>query len=284
MEVYFCPSWLLSSPYGEIESITPLLTYRWIWHINSLALTERVSWNHTCAASKCTRCAGRGYVIGLMQKPCVCACRYQPISIVTRFDSYFPWPVNVVHHHVLLTNPMFDPEVLPVQSSMVQTGDSNCPYILPLQVAHIIPSSVRLFGRSDLTMGEYGTLVWIDSEADLWPNILQTPADEAYDPDTLTENTGLVAAPDVIDSSFAGDDVGERVAGWRLPISSAPLVREHGELKSSLMSAIEGGAKTQLMMFASQRNEGWNTIAVNERSRRVVVGNNSGGMEVWYYN
>ncbi|THH22128.1 hypothetical protein EUX98_g8245 [Antrodiella citrinella] len=84
------------------------------------------------------------------------ASRYPPpITLLVRFDSYYPWPVNLLHHFVIHPNPHFDPTV-----------PTSTPYAPQPQPIAVIASPMRMFTPSDLILGPYGTAVWIDAQTD----------------------------------------------------------------------------------------------------------------------
>ncbi|EJC99966.1 uncharacterized protein FOMMEDRAFT_170057 [Fomitiporia mediterranea MF3/22] len=276
LEFYFVPP---SSITKNPQTIRPTTFYKWAWQINTLAVAERISWIHDRMASVCRICNGSGSVLTSSipegnDIQVVCACRYHPLSIVARFDSYYPWPVNLLHHFVLHVNP--DQSALQYNSSILEA-----PYTLPPTLSHTVPSTVRLFGHSVLIMGQFGTLLWTDSEAN---NFSEGPSDEAY----FAEGTG------------------ERVAGRRLrlplpppssPTESLPVLRDRQDTDGNRFEFPPAHAPVQLdatglgtgqqtiqqttSVFATRLTEGWYSLALCESKGRIAIGDGEGGIEVW---
>lgn len=93
-----------------------------------------------------------------------------PICILMRFESWFPWPVNILHQFILPANQFFDPAVYAAQPD---TTAEELPYLQSLRltslepyIAHSISSSIRLFTPHDMIVGPYGTALWLDAQTD----------------------------------------------------------------------------------------------------------------------
>ncbi|THG95573.1 hypothetical protein EW145_g7934 [Phellinidium pouzarii] len=289
LEVYFLPSSTLSSSAsGGQRILYPTTTHKWRWQVNSLAVTERVSWAHERASAKCTTCNGRGYVItggdasaitsAEKGERFVCVCRYRPISIVVRFDSLYPWPFNLMHHYVLHVRTYAD--IFPGDFSNLQR---QSPYAAPPVLAHTISSTIRLFGRSVITIGRFGTVVWTDSE-------------------TASEDVNDDPGPPFL-------YYGERTAGCRLPISvpprastavpaSVPHVVSVSRLEPAAAENMttttaaglqpdDVGAEPALeptpatTLFGMREQDGWHAVAVCERVGRIVLGDADGMLNIW---
>lgn len=322
VEFYFLPSWFISARASVTRpnSLQPVYLHKWAWNLNSLSVSHRVSWIHDRRASNCATCAYRGTVRldgNSNQCTLVCKCRYRPLSIAIRFDSYFPWPVNLMHHYVLPTQMFYDPVSLAKQ--LLAEGDaadaleSNptfevkedlsqahiSPYVLPPLLEHTIPSAVRLFARSDLFMCRYGSLIWLDSEADYSPqssislrlvnseghHLTSQPTPHANEEDTEEPESGS-------SGGVYADGTGERIAGRHLDIagSMSALTNDTSHMETAVSRALEntigqsyGGSRTVTTLFGARQWEGWYSIAANERAGRIVVGDKEGGIEVWDY-
>ncbi|KAK0501713.1 hypothetical protein EDD18DRAFT_1347785 [Armillaria luteobubalina] len=74
----------------------------------------------------------------------------QPISILVRFASSFPWPTNMLNHFIIYPNP---------------PGSHSLYNFTPIQV-QTISAPLRLFGLSDMAIGDYNTLIWLDTETE----------------------------------------------------------------------------------------------------------------------
>lgn len=257
--------------------IRPSVVHKWLWQINSLAVTERVSWSHERRSAYCSTCQEQGFIPysftgGNENGRIACSCRYRPFSIAARFDSYYPWPVNLLHHFVVHVNPS--------QTASSFLG-AECPYVLPPVLVDIVPSTVRLFGRSALVLGRYGTLMWIDSEANMNGREEGEGQEEAY----FAEGTG------------------ERIAGRRMRLPSwsdlesverlGTRQQQQQQQESSASRAeppttttqpdgtMGGGHAAQTSVFATRLTEGWYSLALCESKGRIAIGDADGVVEVW---
>ncbi|KAJ6561068.1 hypothetical protein DFH09DRAFT_1316190 [Mycena vulgaris] len=114
--------------------IEPTAAHTWQWRLDSVSLAYQPSWD----------AAHRGI------EP--------PINILVRYASLFPWPVNALHHYVL-----------PCDESYVgrdPIGPDNMPYLPEPVLIRTFASPIRLFARWDMTLGSYGTALWIDSHTE----------------------------------------------------------------------------------------------------------------------
>lgn len=307
LEMYFLPPSALrpsSTTEGrDAHTLRPAVTHKWMWQINSLAVTERVSWVHERAATRCATCNGQGHVVdedkakdGEQLHRIVCACKYRPLSLAVRFDSYFPWPVNLLHHYVLQV-PLPDgagrgPALAPMLT--------QAPYALPPVLTHTIPSTVRLFGHSELALGRFGTLLWTDSETRYGGPNAHAGADGNGDGQMY----------------FNEEGTGERAAGRRIPLPLPPPAHPRSWFRSwstalpSYHSAPDVGADANAnatggpaqpdppqptesagagsgsgvgttTLYATRAREGWHALALCERAGRVVVGDAEGVLELW---
>ncbi|KAK0466779.1 uncharacterized protein EV420DRAFT_648054 [Desarmillaria tabescens] len=74
----------------------------------------------------------------------------QPISVLIRFASSFPWPTNMLNHFVIYPNP---------------PGSHSLYDFIPIQV-QTISAPLRLFALSDMAIGEHNTAVWLDTDTE----------------------------------------------------------------------------------------------------------------------
>lgn len=324
-ELYFLPPWFISARAAAAasrpNSLQPVCLHKWAWNLNSLSVSHRVSWIHDRKASNCATCANRGTVPldgnANRNYVLVCKCRYRPLSIAIRFDSYFPWPVNLMHHYVLPTHMFYDPVSLAKQllaeRDAADALESNpsfevkdvlspahiSPYVLPPLLEHTIPSAVRLFARSDLFMCRYGSLIWLDSEADYSPqssiSLRLVDSEGHHLTSQPTPHVNEDGTDDLESGSSGGvyaDGTGERIAGRHLDIagSRSALANDTTHVETVVSRALEntigqsyGGSRTVTTLFGARQWEGWYSIAANERAGRIVVGDKEGGIEVWDY-
>ncbi|KAF8661383.1 hypothetical protein AX16_001476 [Volvariella volvacea WC 439] len=115
----------------------PIASYMWPWRIDTVAMTPSVILPPSKADSQQ---------------------RYPPIQILIRFGSFFPWPINILHHYTLDPNEAFDPNL--------PASKLNSPYQPIPTLRQMIGAPVRLFAVSHMIVGKYGTAVWLDSHSE----------------------------------------------------------------------------------------------------------------------
>ncbi|KAH9951107.1 hypothetical protein B0H21DRAFT_352892 [Amylocystis lapponica] len=118
--------------------LDPIAKHKWQWRIDTLVLSPRTR-THTRTPAP-----------------------LPPIDVLIRFDTWFPWPVNILHHFVLPPNPHPHPHPpRPAPPYLHSSAPADGPHM-----AHAIPAPVRLFTPSDVVLGRYGTALWIDAQTD----------------------------------------------------------------------------------------------------------------------
>lgn len=279
----FCQRWihlyLLPSGPSEYRSRTvaattstmdldPAAGYKWQWRIDSLVVSRQ---NHgPSTSSNASR-----------------RIRLDPINLFVRFDTWYPWPVNILHHFVLPPNPTYSPSAFSHFSHHPLPSPGDLPYLFSSSanvfgpyMANSVASPMRLFTPSDMVLGKYGTALWIDAQTD------------ANSP------------------SQAGDH-GQRIAGKILSIPnpryvkydpSNPLGGEGGDQVSPGFVDFQPGAHlgdsndgandefgrqekdNPIMVFEVRENyDGWNRLALDEEEGRVAVGSVDGSITVFDY-
>ncbi|KAK2462750.1 hypothetical protein APHAL10511_005268 [Amanita phalloides] len=184
----------------------PVAAHRWQWAIDSICMEPRMP--------KKKEMPGRPPLI----------------NILLRFGSFLPWPINLLHYYTLEPNLSFDAREAPT---------SNLPYLFPPQLKRTIAAPILMFSSSHMTLGSYGTALWIDNHA------------EEY---------------------FATATRGQRIAGLSCPTllkESACNAEEalQDEWKSCTMAAA---------VYAIQKGEGWTKLAMDEEEGRIAVGSEDG--------
>ena len=190
-----------------------------------------------------------------------------PICVLLRFDSWFPWPVNILHHFILPPNPHFDPHTY----TRVRPGTLEPPRELPyLRSSHPVPlkpylvdsmpSPIRLFTPTDMVIGPYGTALWLDAQTD---------------PIALSQ---------------AGDR-GQRIAGKVLRWPPPPAEETNGprhavDLQVQLSEGDTNaghGWKSGMVFHLREENEEWGRLAVCEDEGRIAVSCVDGRILVYDY-
>lgn len=189
-----------------------------------------------------------------------------PICILLRFDSWYPWPVNIIHHFILPCNPFFDPTTY----TRIRPGEQaphELPYLhsfhdVPLKpyVADSIPSPIRLFTPSDMLIGPYGTALWLDAQTDS------------------------------IAPSQAGDR-GQRIAGKVLrsvprPTREVVSPRHAVDLQAQLSegeTTVEQGASEGMIFHLLEDSEQWGRLAVSDDEGQIAISCVDGRVLVYDY-
>ncbi|KAG6829152.1 hypothetical protein H0H92_005557 [Tricholoma furcatifolium] len=114
------------------KEIYPMAQHIFQWNIDSLAVSPQKQWP-------------------LLESDGP----YPLVNILIRFGSLLPWPVNLIHHFVLLPDSAHD-------TNRPITSD-NVPYSAVPVVRRTIGAPVRLFSNYHMAMGSHGTAVWIDT-------------------------------------------------------------------------------------------------------------------------
>jgi len=111
----------------------PIAQHSWPWRVDNVCVAEQFRWPQTQGRQRAT------------------------INVLIRFRSWFPWPVNLLHHYVLRPNKSYLP------SKRVNTN--NIPYSKPVFMQSIA-SPVRLHAPSPMVLGLHGTALWVDSHTE----------------------------------------------------------------------------------------------------------------------
>ncbi|KAK7437386.1 hypothetical protein VKT23_018631 [Stygiomarasmius scandens] len=160
-----------------------------------------------------------------------------PIHILIRYSSFFPWPVNLIHHYTLCPNRAYDLNGLGIGPEIVNAN--NLPYHIQPLLLHTISSPVRLFSISDMAIGRYGTALWID---------------------THTED------------HFSQADRGQRLAAYKLQtLHSTDDAQESQDQNTDVVASMvfEFNDRDDWNRIAVDDKEGW--IAVGTTDGRIVV-------------
>ncbi|KAI0074484.1 hypothetical protein K474DRAFT_1665318 [Panus rudis PR-1116 ss-1] len=247
------------------QELHPIAKHKWQWPIDSLAVEVA---NHTAIHTYPELASVEPRLMHSSRDiP-------PPVNIFVRFDSWYPWPVNILHHFILESNANYT-------AALPSTVD-NVPYLFSSlsgevrgpQLKDSVTSPMRLFTPSHIAMGRFGTAVWIDAET-------STPGQ-------------------------AGD-LGQRVAGrllstrlrsrhgntsWATTGSNRTL---NGQERGGLVAVLnleaniefagnEYGIEDPMMVFAVKEEEStWNRVAVDDAEGRIAIGSTEGRVIVLDY-
>ncbi|KAI0641981.1 hypothetical protein C8Q79DRAFT_1003403 [Trametes meyenii] len=248
----------------EASNIDAIATYKWRWRIDSLIARPRRA----------------PPTLNLHRKRTHNTTSAPPlIDILIRFDTWFPWPVNILHHFALAPNPAYTP------AAFTPSDLSTYPYLLsdtdgPFMV-HSIPSPLRIFTPSDMALGTYGTAVWLDAAADA-----TTPA-QAGDRGQRVAGRVLTRTPVPLPAARTRPGEGPQddhvSPGLGDPAAlNAGATAETVELATGAIPA--GRGSTVVSVFDVQETEErWNRVAVDEESGRVAVGHVDGTVSIYTY-
>ena len=150
------------------------------------------------------------------------------VNILIRFSSGFPWPVNVIHHYTLRLPPA--------------TSAAALDPILSLQ--QVISAPVRLFSTADMTIGTFGTAVWMD---------------------THTEDYF---------GSADGQATGQRLVGLSLRRVNPPAPPHQ---------AVPTSVATTTFRVNDEKNYSWVKVAVDEREGKLGVADSIGNISIYEY-
>jgi hypothetical protein len=165
----FCQQWthlyalppidFTSSSGASIVALDPIAKHRWAYRIDTLKLLPQ-----------------RVHPLAAQSRRHPFTPRPLPICILLRFDSWFPWPVNILHQFILPPNPAFDSAAY-TRCVPGSTPPAELPYLYsagssPLKpyIVDSIPSPIRIFTPADMTVGPYGTALWLDAQTDGAPS------------------------------------------------------------------------------------------------------------------
>ncbi|KAI0741255.1 hypothetical protein C8Q80DRAFT_1193359 [Daedaleopsis nitida] len=244
------------TPPSHPPRLDPIAKYKWRWRIDTITVNPR-----RAISSKLPAPNGGG------RKP-------PTIDILIRFDTWYPWPVNILHHFVLPPNPAFLRELFSATDSSTfpyLAASADAPYM-----AHSIPSPLRLFTPSDLVLGPYGTALWLDASTD------PTTPSQAGDHGQriackVIARGGVGGSPrSTRDRARTEDDVvspGEEID---------PALFNAMSLDGSNSAATTADASVAVMHVQGER-EPWSRVAVNEEEGQVAVGHVDGRVTVYTY-
>ncbi|PCH44533.1 hypothetical protein WOLCODRAFT_105275 [Wolfiporia cocos MD-104 SS10] len=236
------------------KSRFPVASHKWPWRIDSLVACPRYSPR-----------SDRG--------------SYPLIDILMRFDSYYPWPVNILHHFVLPSNPDASwSHQYPGTPTHSSPAPASSPLTIPLgvatsampQMARSIDSPVRLFTPSNLMLGTRGTALWLDTQGN---EGRQRIAGCILRPPTLSSGP---SPPSTYVISFALAPQGEP--------TSATFVEAEGA--AWVYSPAEGGSSTDagtMVFHVQMEDDSWTKVEVDEEEGRIAVGTTCGKVLVFEY-
>ncbi|CCM02661.1 uncharacterized protein FIBRA_04765 [Fibroporia radiculosa] len=246
---------------SDVPSYLPATSHKWTWNIDTIVVSPR-SLSRIKSDSP----------------------SFPLIDILIRFDTWFPWPVNIIHHYVLPPNPSLsdarshsdtfesfeeDHAVQAELPYLFATSSIHGPFMI-----HSISSPIRLFTPSDMVLGRYGTALWLDAQS---------------------SNSGPAQA----------GDHGQRIAGKMLISPRTPPHTQMRTIKrteddkvspgyaeeqpgnSSSGQAIHEGAiahEPRMMVFHMQDEEDdWSRLALDEEEGRIAIGTVNGTVLLFEY-
>ncbi|KAH0836831.1 hypothetical protein J3R83DRAFT_8607 [Lanmaoa asiatica] len=199
--------------------------------------------------------------------------RPRPIHLLVRFGTIYPWPVNVLHHFLLLPNPSYQTGAgrahwhgrtpTPASTPPTSTTEYNLPYDpCPCPCpTHTIGSPVRLFGQSAMTLGRYGTALWLDNHTEEWLG----PSERGQ---RLAGRVVRFGDEGVSSGAAAG-------AGGSGVATPTPAMGV-----DSTVPATSSGAT---MMFGMRNDDAWTRIAMEEEAGRIAIGHTDGAITLLEY-
>ncbi|THU88749.1 hypothetical protein K435DRAFT_729642 [Dendrothele bispora CBS 962.96] len=202
-----------------LKSISPVAVHQFQFRIDSCRIERHLSPHHPDLSSMTVGSHSQVY----------------PIHILIRYSSFFPWPVNLIHHYTLFPNRAYDPNGLGTSSDTVSA--TNLPYHVNPVLCHTISSPVRLFSISDMAIGRYGTALWVDSHTE---------------------------------DHFYQAEKGQRLAGRKLPaLVNWDSTHSHDQPPGSQDQNKDVSAS---MVFGFNEKDDWNRVAVDDKEGCIAVG------------
>lgn len=258
------------------DSVTPPLDldpaagYKWQWRIDSLVVSHQ---SHG----------------PLLTRETPHHAHLDAINIFIRFDTWYPWPVNILHHFVLPPNPAYDPSKfsqLALHHPLPSPGDlpylfSSTTTIFGPYMANSIASPMRLFTPSDMVLGEYGTALWIDAQTDM--NSPSQAGDHGQriagkmlskpNPHYVKPDSSSTLGIEEINPGFVDFQPGAHLGGGDGVGTGAGS--NHDE---------QGDRDSPIMVFEVRDSyDGWNRLALDEEEGRIAVGSVDGTITVFDY-
>ncbi|KDQ61905.1 hypothetical protein JAAARDRAFT_172343 [Jaapia argillacea MUCL 33604] len=246
----------------RIPTLHPIATYQWQWRIDSISVSIPNHGQHHGDSSRTPPLS--------------------PIHLFMRFDSWYPWPVNLLHHFILPPNPAYTSSA----TASTSPGLMESPYLTSPPIAvKSISSTVRLFAPSDMVVGEWGTAVWLDTQTDGMGGdgeLGQRIAGRLLSPQVTSEPEPIATNLDTSGVASNGlDAIGAFVMDGIVP----PPVQEDRNI------VVDADTDREASMVFGFRDQGagedpedeWAHLAVDEVNGRIVVGRDGGRIEVWEY-
>ncbi|KAI0694575.1 hypothetical protein C8T65DRAFT_666621 [Cerioporus squamosus] len=233
--------------------LEPIAKYKWRWHLDTISVNprRRPVW------------------------PSASATGPPNIDILMRFDTWYPWPVNLLHHFTLPANPLFshstfdlnDPSTFPYL-----TSPTDIPFIV-----HQLASPVRLFTPSDMVLAPYGTALWLDASTD--PTTLSQAGDHGQ---RIASKVLTLTPLPRIDRALraAQGPPDDRVSPGPGEWEWANVVMQESD--SGVARAGEAGREVSVL-HVQETHELWSRLAVNEEEGQVAVGYVDGRVAIYSY-
>jgi hypothetical protein len=192
-----------------------------------------------------------------------------PLDLLVRFDSYFPWPVNMLHHFVL-------------------TPDEHgaAPYDPAPRMVRAWESGVALFVPADAALGRWGggCAVWLDAE-DGAEAAVQRVCVGMLNGEAREETEWIAAA-----AAETGDDLEEPANAEGLAVAELGPARWEAEPQQVAYGApvaaqevASAGVTAELGRQVAREGRDWLGVAVEEKEGRVAVIGEGGKVQVWDY-
>ncbi|TBU45390.1 hypothetical protein BD309DRAFT_989574 [Dichomitus squalens] len=239
-------------------TLEPIAQYKWRWRIDSISINAR------------------------RPRPSASSPPPPPaIDLLVRFDTWYPWPVNILHHFVLPPSASF------ARAAFAPAAPPTFPYLPPAAdgplMAHAIPSPLRLFTPSDMVLAPRGTALWLDASTDA-----TTPSQAGDHGQRIASRVLARASPS---SSSPSSLLGSRRTGTGAPGAQDDQVSPGTEVDLALVRVMaleaESGALAEdqdvSVLHVQETHELWNRIAVDEEEGMVAVGHVDGRVSVFVY-
>ncbi|KAI0788878.1 hypothetical protein C8Q75DRAFT_892433 [Abortiporus biennis] len=262
----------------EVPRIDPIAQHRWQWRIDHLLVSPQIE-SRSQKHNKHSKSA-------------------PPINIFIRFDTWFPWPVNILHHFILPPNPSYDSfslTSLNKESSII--SPDGLPYLFSPEnptihapyMSESFSSPLRIFSPSDVALGRYGTAIWIDAQSDV-----NTPS-QAGDHGQRVAGTLLKKYPPKIAQEFLASEHNEiqyKINGMAEESDDDEDEENNENLEYSLPVRTDGGvaaymqneSRGKIMSFKVEPiTDLWSKVAMDEDEGKIALGAVDGSITIYDY-
>ncbi|KAI0047387.1 hypothetical protein FA95DRAFT_1595728 [Auriscalpium vulgare] len=212
---------------AEYPVLHPTVIHRWRWRIDTLSVAPL---SHPLSPAPNPR---------------------PPINIWVRFGSWYPWPINMMHHYSLTS------------------ASEGAAYALPPVLVLYTYSALDMFAVAHATVGPHGTALWTDTQSDAFgEGVGGSDGSGRLDGQRIVAKVLRPLPSHVQVPSDGAEDVG-------LEVGAVGMMREMEGAK------YDRGTTTTFGLL--RREQEPCVVALDEEAGRVALALKGGEMVVWEY-